>query len=60
MSKLIKQRKESIKSYSDNGRMDLADSEQKECDVISSYLPQQMSTEEVEKVIQDSISRLGI
>ena len=47
MSKLIKQRKESIKSYTDGGRMDLADSEQKECDVISSYLPKQMAPEEV-------------
>ena len=43
MAKLVKQRKESIKSYSDSGRQDLVDAEQKELEVISSYMPQQLS-----------------
>jgi uncharacterized protein len=59
ISKLIKQRKESIKSFIDGGRQDLADAEKIECDFISSYLPAQMSAEEVGKVIDEVIARLG-
>ena len=55
MSKLVKQRKESIKSYLDGGRSDLADAESMECDVIQSYMPTQLSQEEVAAVINESI-----
>lgn len=43
MAKLVKQRKESIKSYLDSGRQDLVDIEQAELEVISSYMPKQLS-----------------
>ena len=59
MTKLVKQRKESIKSYLDGGRQDLADTEQSECLVIMSYMPKQLSTEEVTKIIEDSIVKLN-
>jgi uncharacterized protein YqeY len=59
MAKLLKQRKESIKSYLDGGRSDLAETEQMECDVISSYLPMQLSTEQVDRLVCDAIVKLG-
>jgi uncharacterized protein YqeY len=59
MSKLIKQRKESIKSYQDGGRTDLADNEQTECDVIASYMPQQLSPQELQGIISSTIVRVG-
>lgn len=59
MSKLIKQIRESIKSYGDAGRQDLVDKEQAELDVVSTYMPVQLSAEEVDKMIDDCIVRLG-
>jgi hypothetical protein len=59
MSKLIKQIKESIKSYGDAGRQDLVDKEQAELDVVQTYMPVQLSAAEVEKIVDDCIIRLG-
>lgn len=59
MTKLIKQRKESIKSYQDAGRPELVEAEQKELDVITTYMPEQLSTEEVSKLIDDAITEVG-
>lgn len=59
MSKLVKQRKESIKSYLDGGRSDLADAETVECNVIQSYMPTQLSQEEVAAVITESIRMIN-
>jgi len=59
MSKLVKQRKESIKSYTDGGRQDLADTEQEECDVIAVYMPRQLSAEEVDGIIAATIVKVG-
>jgi len=59
MAKLVKQRKESIKSYQDAGRQDLVDNEQKELDVIITYMPQQLSSQEVDKMIDDAIAEVG-
>ena len=59
MSKLIKQIRESIKSYGDAGRQDLVDKEQAELDVVTSYMPVQLSAEEVEKMIDECIAKMG-
>jgi uncharacterized protein len=59
MSKLIKQIRESIKSYGDAGRQDLVDKEQAELDVVTSYLPVQLSAEDVEKMIDECIVKMG-
>ena len=58
MTKLMKQRKESIKSYADSGRQDLVEVEEEELKVILSYMPEQMSSEAVEKLIDETISKL--
>lgn len=59
MSKLVKQRKESIKSFLDGGRPDLVANEQEECDYILSYMPKQLSEEDIVKYVEDVVSRLG-
>lgn len=59
MSKLIKQRKESIKSYLDGNRPDLVDSEQLECDAISNYMPTQLSQEDIENHINIAIQQVN-
>ena len=59
MSKLVKQRRESIKSYEESGRSDLVAAEESELAVIQTYMPKQLSTEEVEKIIDETIARLG-
>ena len=50
LKKMIKQRAESIEIYTKNDRKDLLDVEQKEFDLISSFLPQQLSEDETKKI----------
>ena len=57
--KAAKQRKESIETYRETGRNDLADKEQAELEVIERYLPDKMSPEELEKEISDLIAKEG-
>ncbi len=59
LSTLAKQRRESIEQYSAAGRSDLADKESKELEIILSYLPKQLSADELEKVIRSAISESG-
>ncbi len=54
-----KKRKESIEMYEKGGRQDLADQEKRELEIISSYLPKQMTKEEAEAVITKIISETG-
>ncbi len=55
---MIKQRKESVKIYSEAGRDDLKKREEKEIEIIESFLPKQIKAEELEKIIMDSIKEL--
>lgn len=55
----VKKRKEAIELYEKGGRADLAHQERQELEVISSYLPKQLSREEAEQVIQKIISETG-
>ncbi len=52
----VKKRKDSIVSYKDGGRDDLVDIEQKEIDFLSQYMPEQMSEEEIEKIVAEVIA----
>ena len=56
---MIKQRRESIAMYTQGGRSDLVAAEQAEIDVIQSFLPQQMSDEEIKAAIQDVVAQTG-
>ena len=55
---MIKQRKESVNIYSKAGRVDLKKREEKEIEIIESFLPKQIKAQELEKVILDSINEL--
>ena len=54
-----KQRRDSIAQYENANRQDLADREKAELTIIETYLPEQMSDEEVDKVVTDIISKVG-
>ena len=57
--KMVKQRAESIEIYKKNNRSDLLKVEQSEYDIITSFLPKQLSGEETKKICEDLISKLG-
>ena len=57
--KMVKQRAESIDIYKKNNRSDLLEVEQNEYDILSSYLPKQLSDEEIKKICEETISKLG-
>ena len=59
LQSMVKQRKESIEMYKQGGREDLVASEQAEIDIISAFLPQQMSEEETKAVIEVLIKEIG-
>ena len=56
MQTMIKQRNESIKIYNEGNRPDLAEKEQAEIDVISRFLPKQLTAEEIDKAIKEAIA----
>ena len=59
IQKLIKQRKDSAKIYMDQNRFDLAKVEEAQADYISSYLPQQLSIQELELIVSKVIKDLN-
>jgi len=59
LQKLVKQRRESAEIYKTQNRMDLYEVEVNQADVIETYLPAQMSEEEIKKVLQDIIAQTG-
>ncbi len=59
IGKLVKQRRDSVTQYTQAGRADLAEKEQFEIDVLSVYLPKQMSDEEIKAVVDAAIAETG-
>lgn len=55
----VKKRREAIEEYGKAGRKDLADKEQAEADVLTAYLPEQLSEEEVTDIIKKAIDESG-
>ncbi len=55
----VKQRKDSIEQYKNAERQELADKEQKELEILSVYMPDQMSEEEITKLVREVISQTG-
>ena len=60
LKKMIKQRSESIDIYKKNNRKDLLEVEEKESEILSSYLPKQLSDEETKKICNQIVSKLGV
>ena len=59
VQKLVKQRKDASNIFKEQGREDLAKDEDFQIGVLSVYLPEQMSEDEVRKVVQDTIAQVG-
>jgi len=59
LTKMHKQRKESADIYRKQGREDLAKDEEFEAGVLESFLPKQLSDEEIEKIVREIISDSG-
>ena len=53
VNKQIKMRKDSIVEFEKGGRQDLVEATQAEIDILMKYLPEQLSSEEVEKIINE-------
>ena len=55
LSILAKQRRESIEQFSNGGREELAEKERQELAILQSYLPQQLTAEELDRLITEAI-----
>ncbi len=53
LGKAVKTRNESLQLYKQGGRQDLVEKEQNEIDILQNYLPEQLSEEEIRKVIEN-------
>lgn len=59
VSKQIKSRKESITEFEKVGRNDLAEQTQKEIEILNKYMPEQLSKEEILKVIDEAFNTVN-
>lgn len=59
LKRLVKQRKESIEQYQAANRQDLVDAETNELNLLQTYLPAQMSREQVEKIVDEVLQATG-
>ena len=59
LQNMINQRKESVEIYSKAGRVDLSKREEKEIEVIKSFLPEQIKSNDLEKIIKDAVIELN-
>lgn len=59
LAKMIKQRRESADTYEGAGRLELAEQEREEIEIIEEFLPKQMSEADVASAVDDVISELG-
>jgi uncharacterized protein YqeY len=57
--KQVKQRQDSIESFEKGGRAELAAKEKEELSILQSYLPQQMSADELSKIVRETIAEVG-
>lgn len=60
IAKLVKQREESAKIYSEQSRPDLAEVEEAQAEALKSYLPQQLSEDEIRAEVSAIIAQLGV
>lgn len=59
LSGMVKQRRDSIEQFKQGGRMDLVEKEQAELAIIQSFMPQQMSEEDIVGEIEKAIQEVG-
>ena len=59
LDKMVKQRKDSIEQYQKAQRMELADIEQAEIEIIQKYLPTPLTEQEIQTLVQQAIDQVG-
>ncbi|NVJ97913.1 MAG: GatB/YqeY domain-containing protein [Alphaproteobacteria bacterium] len=59
LSKMVKQRRDSIKAYEEAGRCELAEREREEIAIIEEFLPKQMSDAEIKAACESVVAELG-
>lgn len=59
LSKMVKQRHDSIKAYEEAGRLELAEQERREIEIISEFLPEQMSDQEIDAACRAVVKETG-
>jgi uncharacterized protein YqeY len=57
--KQAKQRQDSIESFEKGGRQELVNKEKEELSILNGYLPQAMSSDELAKVVRETIAEVG-
>ncbi len=59
LAKMIKQRRESVQTYEEAGRVELAEREAEEIEIIAEFMPRQMENGEVEQACKDVVEEIG-
>ncbi|MFH1478746.1 MAG: GatB/YqeY domain-containing protein [Candidatus Omnitrophota bacterium] len=59
ISRQLKQHQDSIESFKKGNRPDLVEKEEKELEILKSYMPEELSEEEIKTVVQKAISDIG-
>ncbi|MBR7001656.1 MAG: GatB/YqeY domain-containing protein [Neisseriaceae bacterium] len=59
ITKMVKQRQDSVRIYREAGRDDMADKEAAEITVLQAYLPQQLSADEIAAAVDKAIAKTG-
>lgn len=59
VKKQIKQRQDSIEQFTKGGRLEMARKEEKEMEILKSYLPPELSAEEIKNIIEEVILTIG-
>ena len=60
IAKEVKKRNDSIQQYTDAGRPELAEAEGNEAKVLEEYLPEQLSEDDIKKVVDETVTTLGV
>lgn len=59
ISKELKKRRDSLPDFEKSGRMDLVDDLNKEIEILLAYLPEQLSEEDIKKIVEETINEVG-
>lgn len=59
LSKMTKQRQESARAYEEGGRLDLAEREQQEIEIIEEFLPRQLNDDEIAAAVRRAVEQTG-
>ena len=59
LARMIRQRRESVTTYEEAGRLELAEQEQEEIDIISDFLPKQLIDAEIEAAVNATLEEIG-